>query len=166
MINFRIISITIVFIYLTASFTGCGNNKSEVLKNPDNASNHEKDQYRLKHYIIEGRKLYEKHCSNCHQQDGSGLARLIPPLKDADFLVENKHRLLCIIKFGIHGEIYVNDQDFNQPMPGIPELTNLELAEIATFVLNNFTNDTHFIAVRDVPKLLATCNSDNINNAQ
>jgi cytochrome c551 len=118
-------------------------------------SNHEK--IRITQYINNGRVLYEKHCSNCHQSDGRGLARLYPPLKNADFLREDVHRAVCIIKYGIKGEIIVNGDTYNMPMEGISELKDLEIAEIATYILNVFADTVTLVSASDVKNYLDNC---------
>lgn len=36
----------------------------------------------------DGAMLYEKHCANCHGDQGEGLEELIPPLAQADALMQ------------------------------------------------------------------------------
>ena len=74
------------------------------------------------------------HCSNCHQKDGTGLARLYPPIKGSDYFQEDPGRTVRIIRYGQVGEILVNGIPFNQPMPANPDLSNLEIAELTTFL--------------------------------
>lgn len=87
-------------------------------------------------YAVEGKRIYENHCGNCHQNNGEGLGNLIPPLKDADYFKENIHRAVWIMKHGQEGEIIVNGQKYNQPMPASPRLTPLEIAQISTYLYN------------------------------
>lgn len=87
-------------------------------------------------YAIEGKNLYEAYCANCHQKDGKGLGKLIPPLNPSDYMAENIGRTARIIKYGQSGEIMVNGELYNQPMPGNPNLTNLEIARIMTYIYN------------------------------
>lgn len=117
------------------------------------------EKIRLTQYINNGRVLYEKHCSNCHQTDGRGLARLYPPLKNADFLRDDVHRAVCIIKYGIKGEIIVNGDTYNMPMEGISELKDLEIAEIATYILNVFADTLTMVSATDVRNILENCHS-------
>jgi len=138
---------------------GCGTNQTEVQQGTGNNQPSTQDSYRLQHYIIEGRKLFNLHCSKCHQEDGTGLGRLIPPLKEADFLQKNASKLPCIIKYGMAGEIYVNGNDYKQPMPGNQGLTNLEIAEIATYVLNNWAEQKKLVPVKSINDLLRNCDN-------
>jgi mono/diheme cytochrome c family protein len=112
---------------------------------------------RLKQYMREGRKLYTQHCSNCHQDDGTGLARLYPPLKDSDYMLNNKADVLCGMRYGQKGEIMVNGVLFNQEMPANSALTDLDIAEIATYVYNAFTDTAVFVSVKEAEAILRDC---------
>ena len=87
-------------------------------------------------YAIEGKILYENYCANCHQKDGTGLGKLIPPLFESDYMLEDMGRTARIIKYGQEGEIKVNGQIYNQAMPANPKLTNLEIAQIMSYLYN------------------------------
>ena len=89
-------------------------------------------------FAIPGKELYENYCANCHQKDGTGLGKLIPPLRNADYFKADIHRTVWIMKHGIAGEIVVNGQVYNQAMPANPNLSPLELAHIATYLYNSW----------------------------
>lgn len=112
---------------------------------------------KLKQYMVQGRKLYRLHCSNCHQEDGSGLRELIPPLKKADYLHDNTHQVVCIIQHGIDGELVVNGISYNQPMPANERLTPLEIAEIVTYVYNTFGHSEKLVTAKEVDRMLEEC---------
>lgn len=105
-------------------------------------------------YAIEGKNLYELYCANCHQKDGIGLGKLIPPLKPSDYMAEDIGRTARIIKYGLEGEIMVNGLIYNQPMPGNPNLTNLEIARILTYLYNIWGNQEGVIDANSVEKFL------------
>lgn len=110
----------------------------------------------LRQYYVAGERLYQQNCSNCHGQNGEGLARLIPPLKGTDFL-ERDSSLACVIKNGLEGEITVNGIMYNQPMPGNFRLTNLEIAEISTFLYKRFFDKEVLISPNTIEKILSEC---------
>lgn len=87
-------------------------------------------------YAIEGKALYEANCANCHQKNGTGLGKLIPPIYQSDYFLEDVARSAKIIKHGQKGEITVNGVVYNQEMPGNPKLTNIEIAHIMTYLYN------------------------------
>ncbi|MEM6644050.1 MAG: cytochrome c [Bacteroidota bacterium] len=114
------------------------------------------EKIRLKQYSVQGAKLYTTYCANCHQQDGKGLASLYPPLANADYLLEDLPRAACIIKYGLLEEIVVNGKTYNQMMPG-NEITNLEIAEILTYIGNSWGNQAGLTNVKDVSQWLKDC---------
>lgn len=87
-------------------------------------------------YSIPGKVLYESHCGNCHQSDGKGLGKLIPPLRDADYFKASTPRTAWIIRYGQTGEITVNGEKYNQAMPPNPTLKPLDIAQITTYLYN------------------------------
>lgn len=87
-------------------------------------------------YAIAGKTLYENYCGNCHQSDGRGLGKLIPPLRDADYFQASIHRTVWIMRHGQEGEILVNGEKYNQKMPANPALKPLEIAQISTYLYN------------------------------
>ncbi|AWW29815.1 cytochrome c [Echinicola strongylocentroti] len=114
------------------------------------------EDIKTRQYAIEGQLLYANYCANCHQKDGAGLGKLIPPLQNADFMLADTGRTIRLIKHGIKGEITVNGVNYNQPMPGNPQLTNLEIAEIATYIYTVFGGHEKRVEASEVKKNLET----------
>lgn len=114
-------------------------------------------ELKFRQYAVQGRLLYEQHCANCHQADGTGLGTLIPPLAQSDYLQNNRHQVLCIIRHGMKGPMMVNGQEYNQPMPANPQLTDIEIAEIATYIFNAWGNQEGFVEVSEAKKVLKNC---------
>lgn len=139
---------------------GCHDKTSKVESGTENESTDRRSRIRLKHYLVEGQRLYLENCSNCHQKDGSGLGRLIPPLKEADYLKEDVDRTICIVKYGLSGEIIVNGKDYNHEMPGNKELTELEIAELVTYVYNTWGGMSEIIPVEQVRQVLKQCGDE------
>jgi cytochrome c551 len=115
------------------------------------------DTTKFTNYFRQGELLYSKHCSNCHQENGTGLGRVYPPLNQSDYMENNFEQVLCLMKYGIEGELIVNGKNYNLAMPGIPSLTDLEIAEIATYIYNAWGNKRGLVDVKDVNVILTTC---------
>ncbi len=113
---------------------------------------------KVQQYYVQGEQLYIKHCSNCHQKDGSGLGLVYPPVNQSDFVDENLELVVCMMKYGKEGELVVNGKSYNQPMPGNPLLTDLEIAEIATYLYNHWGRERGLVGVQDVRSFLDQCN--------
>ena len=112
---------------------------------------------KFQQYFVEGEQLYIKNCSNCHQKNGKGLGLVYPPLASADFMDKNFDEVICMMKKGRKGEMTVNGNMFNQPMPGVPSLTELEIAEIATYIYNNWGHEKGLVEVKTVSHSLQPC---------
>lgn len=105
-------------------------------------------------FAITGKTLYENYCANCHQSDGKGLGKLIPPLRDSNYFKASVHRTVWIIRHGQKGEIIVNDEKYNQAMPANPNLKPLEIAQIVTYVYNIWGMNEGVITSSDIEKYL------------
>lgn len=123
----------------------------------DHVTNWDHHDLKTRQYLIPGRNLYKIHCANCHMDDGKGLVRLIPPLAQSDYMLSNVERTICIIKYGMSGEIVVNNQVFNHPMPGNINLTDIEIAEISTYIYNAWGHSQGIITIPEVRKALNNC---------
>jgi cytochrome c551 len=105
-------------------------------------------------YAVTGKTLYENYCANCHQKDGKGLGKLIPPLRDADYFKESIHRSIWIMRHGQEGEILVNGEKYEQKMPANPQLKPLEIAQISTYLYNIWGMEKGVISAPDVEMYL------------
>jgi mono/diheme cytochrome c family protein len=135
-----------LILFFLIGCTSSGTNSNEGIS--------EIDDIKTKQYAIQGQQLYLQYCSNCHQEDGSGLSRLIPPLREADYMLSDVNRSIQIIKKGLKGSITVNDIEYNQPMPGNNDLTPLEIAQISTYIYNVWGNNQGLITTELVKEAL------------
>ena len=104
--------------------------------------------------VAHGQELYETHCVNCHQQDGKGIARIVPPLLNADYIIQNRNLLPQIIRNGMHQQIVVNGVMYQQKMPGNSQLTDAELTALVNFVEFRFAKSTQLLSADSVKLLL------------
>lgn len=114
------------------------------------------EELKREKYFVAGEQLYKEHCSNCHQTDGKGLAALYPPIKGSDYL-KNKEKVICLIRHGLSDSIVVNGRPYNRPMPANPQLANIDVAEIVTYIYNEWGNEKTISEVKDVSKVLDKC---------
>jgi mono/diheme cytochrome c family protein len=126
-------------------------------------SNGDASSVKFNQYYVQGEQLYNKNCSNCHQKDGTGLGLVYPPLKDSDYLLKNRNEVICLIRNGKSGELIVNGKSFNMEMPAMPLLSDLEIAEIATYIYNSWENDQGLVDVAEVTSTLTRCDSAKVN---
>jgi len=116
-----------------------------------------REQIAFQQARVQGERLYQKYCANCHQPNGKGLGRLYPPVAGADFMLNNFSQVICGMKYGIQGEVWVNGVLYNQPMPGILSLTDVEIAQIATYIYNLESPGRGLVTTREVSAVLQTC---------
>lgn len=107
-----------------------------------------------------GQKLYEIYCLNCHQSEGEGLAKLIPPLSQSDYLQQNQDQLPCLIKAGMEGPVKVNGVIFNHPMPGSPDLTPQEVYNLIDYINHAWGNDVSTPGPLEIEEAWDTCDPD------
>ena len=106
----------------------------------------------------QGQGLYSIYCVNCHMEDGSGLAKLIPPLAGSDYL-ENAdvETLVCLIMQGAEGGIVVNGTQYHEPMPGFSNLKPAELSNLINYIKTGFGNKMETVDPQDVRAAYETC---------
>lgn len=101
--------------------------------------------------------MYLQQCAQCHMDDGSGLAGLIPPLANADYLRLYPEKLPCIISKGISGPIEVNGKTYNQPMMANTNLKVVEIANILNYIQNEWGDKKVFYSPALIQELLNSC---------
>lgn len=116
-----------------------------------------KSEVEFEQYYNQGEVLYTQHCSNCHQKDGKGLGLLYPPLDRSDFVDQNFEQVLCIMKYGKLTPTVVNGKTYEQPMKGISTLTDLDIAEIATYIYNTWDRQRGIVHVNEVIEKMKNC---------
>jgi nitrite reductase (NO-forming)/hydroxylamine reductase len=87
-----------------------------------------------------GEKVFQVVCMACHQADGKGLPTVFPPLAGSDYLLGNKDRAVGIVVNGLQGEVVVNGNKFNNVMPAMVQLSDAEIADALTYVMNSWGN--------------------------
>lgn len=114
---------------------------------------------KFQQYYVQGEVLYNKYCSNCHQSNGKGLGRLYPPLDQSDFMNNHFEEVICIIKYGRQGALMVNGVDYNMTMKANLTLTELEVAEITTYIYNTWSHKKGLIDVSETSRILSVCSN-------
>lgn len=99
-----------------------------------------------------GRRVYEKVCLACHQADGGGVPRLCPTLEKTSWVLGDKKTLINIVLGGLKGgEIEIDGDRFDNPMPAQEaNLTDLQVADVLTYVRNNFGNNASPVSPAEV----------------
>jgi mono/diheme cytochrome c family protein len=104
----------------------------------------------LQKNLAKGQKLYNTFCGTCHQQDGQGAFGRFPPLANTDWVSGDKTRLINVVLHGLEGSIDVNGEIYDGVMPPHNFLSDEELAEILTFIRQNFGNEASAVSPEEV----------------
>ena len=105
--------------------------------------------------IAAGKQLFTGTCSVCHQPNGEGLANVFPPLAKSDYLAADTKRAIGVVTHGLTGKITVNGHEYDSVMPPMAQLTDDEVANILTYVLNSWDNPGGQISKEEVAKARA-----------
>ena len=100
-----------------------------------------------------GKQAYEANCAACHQPDGKGLAGAFPPLAASDWLQgKTPAQVAATVLEGLQGEIVVNGVTYDSLMPAQSHLSDADIANITTYVLNSWGNPGGSITAAEVAK--------------
>ena len=100
-----------------------------------------------------GQKIYTQYCLACHQEDGSGVPNMNPPLRKSDWVVGDKTKLINVILKGLDEEIEVNGDSYRGIMASHSFLTDKQIADVLTFIRSNFENKADAIKPEEVKAL-------------
>lgn len=113
-----------------------------------------------------GKALYigEAVCFSCHGPDGGGMTALGPPLAGSEWVTGNPEVLINIMLHGMTGPISVAGKAYTPAadMPGMgvnPDFTDAKMADVATYVRNEWGNKASPVAADLVKKVRATTKS-------
>lgn len=101
-----------------------------------------------------GKKVYDTYCLACHQQDGSGVPNMTPPLVKTTWVSGDKTRLVQIILKGMHG-VEVDGETYDNVMAAHDYLTDQEIADVTTYIRNSFGNKAGMITAAEVKAIRA-----------
>lgn len=109
----------------------------------------------LKTSIARGLTVYAKYCLSCHQADGSGVPNLNPPLTRTKWTLGSKTVLIQQVLKGSNGKVEIDGDTFRNTMPPMATLTDQQIADVLTYVRNNFGNKASAVTVAEVKTVRA-----------
>ena len=89
---------------------------------------------------VDGKALFAAQCAACHQATGKGLPGVFPPLDGSEWVHGEPRILANILLHGIDGEIEVEGQKFKGQMPAFAQLSDAELAGVASYIRGAWSN--------------------------
>jgi mono/diheme cytochrome c family protein len=100
--------------------------------------------------VERGKAVYAEACLTCHQADGSGVPMMNPPLTKTKWVLGDKKQLITIVLKGMDEVIEIDGQEYHNTMPGHMHLTDQQVADVLTYIRNNFGNKASGVSVNEV----------------
>ena len=116
---------------------------------------HETDDNIQKDLVGKGEELYYLYCGACHQQNGQGASGRFPPLAKTDWVTGDKERLIQVVLNGAEGAMEVNGETYNNVMPQHSFLNDQDMAEVLTYIRQNFGNEASAVTPEEVAEVRA-----------
>ena len=97
-----------------------------------------------------GKIVYQKNCLTCHQVNGGGVPKMNPPLINAAFVKGDKQKLIQWVLLGSVEKVPIDGKYYSNNMPAQATLKDGEIADVLTYIRNNFKNKASAITAADV----------------
>jgi mono/diheme cytochrome c family protein len=99
----------------------------------------------------DGKAVYTKNCSSCHQANGQGLSTTFPPLAKNSLVTGDPKKVIGVVLHGLNGKITVNGKTYNGNMPAWKgQLSNAEIAAVITYIRSAWGNKASKVTEQDV----------------
>jgi mono/diheme cytochrome c family protein len=96
-----------------------------------------------------GKVVYAGQCMICHQADGMGVSNMNPPLTGKQVSGE-KTKLITIVISGLATHQEIEGQSFQNAMPANPDMKDVEISNVLTYIRNSFGNKASSVKVSEV----------------
>ncbi|MGK2860978.1 MAG: c-type cytochrome [Chitinophagaceae bacterium] len=97
-----------------------------------------------------GELIYQTYCAACHLKDGKGDGNRFPPLDSSVYVFGDKKRLINILLNGMQQPNTVKGKQYNGLMPAHHFLSDAELAQVLSFIRQNFNNNAGMITPEEI----------------
>jgi len=109
----------------------------------------------LKSSIARGKTVYGTYCLACHQEDGSGVPNMNPPIINTSWVLGSKTVLIQQVLKGSANKVEIDGEKFHNTMPPQAQLTDQQIADVLTFVRNSFGNKASIVTPAEVKTVRA-----------
>lgn len=113
-------------------------------------------QTSIKPSLERGKKVYETYCLTCHQDDGGGVPKLNPPLIKTSYVSGDKKKLIKWVLQGTTDKIAIDGKFYSNNMAPQNNLKDDEIADVLTYIRNNFGNKGSAVIPAEVKTVRAT----------
>jgi mono/diheme cytochrome c family protein len=142
----KVIIIIVLIFPFVLSLSGQTKNKITSAKTPAPANTPT---------IKRGSAIYNQYCAACHQASGDGVPGLNPPLSKTEYVLGNKTNLINILLKGLNEELEIDGEIFSNLMPPLNYLTDQQIADVLSYVRNNFQNKASIVTQTEVKAVRA-----------
>lgn len=105
--------------------------------------------------IERGRKVYTERCLTCHQADGGGVQNMNPPLTKTKWVLGDKTQLIQIVLKGMTAGVEIDGDSYHNVMASHADLSDQQIADVLTYVRNNFGNKAKAVTASEVKAVRA-----------
>lgn len=105
--------------------------------------------------MARGEKVYKVSCITCHQVDANGVPYLNPPLVKTKFILGDKKKLIQIVIKGKTEPVEIDGVTYTNPMPAQVQLNDQQIADVLSYVRNNFGNKASLVTLAEVKAVRA-----------
>ena len=88
----------------------------------------------------DGKQVYAANCVACHQASGQGLPGVFPPLDGSEWVNGDARIVANLLQPGVSGPIAVTGTNFSGAMPPFAQLSDAELAAVASHIRATWSN--------------------------
>ena len=89
---------------------------------------------------VDGKQIFTVNCVACHQATGKGLPGVFPPLDGSEWVGGDERTVVNILLHGVSGELTVMGKTYKGAMPAFKQLSDAELAAVASYVRSEWSN--------------------------
>jgi hypothetical protein len=114
-------------------------------KDPRCPSNYDPENPPLCVMQDSGSVFYQGSCTGCHGLEAEGHPGAVPPLANADYLMNNKRKTIEIVLAGYSDSLYVNGVWYMSDMPSFYDKSDFEIASILSY-LRTVRNDSTVVS--------------------
>lgn len=103
--------------------------------------------------IKRGKVVYTTYCLSCHQADGGGVPNMNPPLIQTSYVLGDKYSLIKIVLNGFQKPVDIDGESYSNNMPAFNSLKDQQIADVLTYIRNNFDNKGSAVVKTEVQKV-------------
>jgi mono/diheme cytochrome c family protein len=89
---------------------------------------------------VDGKAVYARQCTSCHQPGGMGLPKTFPPLADNPDLYLDRLFPVYVVLNGLEGPATIKGEHYQGAMPPFDHLSNAEIAAVVGYIRSAWGN--------------------------